>query len=286
MALNKQVWLAQLAENFYPDSSFLSKVTDLSAYVENNRIHMANAGIDPAVRINNKTYPVATSERVDSDLEFALDVFETENTLIRHIESVELSYNKLESVLKQHRATLQTAVAKKAVHAYAPNQNSEFTPVLRTTGEVVNGRKRLRFDDILTLKEAFDTALIPLERRYIVLHPSHVTDLLREDLELFKNLTEIHEGEPTKFAGFGFYSFPYMPTYDGGEKVAFDGKNTANFASVAFQSDEVMKSDGEVYMFLNMDDPKERGSIVGFEKRFVALPIRSKGVGAIVSDNA
>jgi hypothetical protein len=47
-----------------------------------------------------------------------------------------------------------------------------------------------------------------------------------------------------------------------------------------------MKSDGEVYMFLNMDDPKERGSIVGFEKRFVALPIRSKGVGAIVSDNA
>lgn len=286
MALNKQVWLSQLAENFYPDSSFLSKVTDLSAYVENNRIHMANAGIDPAVRINNKTYPVATSERVDSDLEFALDVFETENTLIRHIESVELSYDKLESVLKQHRATLQTAVSKKAIHAYAPNQNSEFTPVLRTTGEVVNGRKRLRFDDILTLKEAFDTALIPLEKRYIVLHPSHVTDLLREDLELFKNLTEIHEGEPTKFAGFGFYSFPYMPTYDGGEKVAFDGKSTANFASVAFQSDEVMKSDGEVYMFLNLDDPKERGSIVGFEKRFVGLPIRNKGIGAIVSDNA
>ena len=30
-------------------------------------------------------------------------------------------------------------------------------------------------------------------------------------------------------------------------------------------------------------NPKERATIVGFEKRFVAVPIRNKGLGAIVS---
>ncbi len=36
-------------------------------------------------------------------------------------------------------------------------------------------------------------------------------------------------------------------------------------------------------MYLTENDPKERGAIVGFDKRFVALPIRGKAVGAIVS---
>lgn len=283
MALNKQVWLKQISENFYPETSFLSKVVDLSGFVENNRIHMALAGIDPKVRINDKTYPIKDTERTDGESEFPLDTFETENTLIRHIEAVELSYNKLESVIKQHRATLQTAVAQKAIHAYAPNTDTTETPVLRTTGEVTNGRKRLRFDDILTLKEAFDGALVPLEKRYIVLHPSHVTDLLREDMQLFKELTEIKNGEPTKFAGFGFFSFPFMPTFYNGEKVAYTAEKTPHFASVAFHGDEVMKSDGDFKMFSNLDDVHERASIIGFEKRFIGMPIRGRGIGAIVS---
>ena len=44
-----------------------------------------------------------------------------------------------------------------------------------------------------------------------------------------------------------------------------------------------MKADGEVYMYIRMDDPELRGTIVGFDKRFIAVPIRNKGIGAIVS---
>lgn len=36
-------------------------------------------------------------------------------------------------------------------------------------------------------------------------------------------------------------------------------------------------------MYIRMDDPEERGTIVGFDKRFIAVPIRNKGIGAIVS---
>ena len=44
-----------------------------------------------------------------------------------------------------------------------------------------------------------------------------------------------------------------------------------------------MRADGEIYMYSRVDDPEERATIVGFDKRFIALPIRNKGVGAIVS---
>lgn len=289
MALNKEVWVHQLKENFYPNSSFLKHMTDFSSEVENNKIHIASAGIDPKVLINNKTYPINVAGRIDDDCVISLDKFETENTIVRRPEAIEYGYDKLESVLRQHRATLQKAVASKAAHAIAPDADTTFTPVITTSGEAVNGRKRLTFADILSLKERFDEVEIPLDKRYLILHPKHVTDLLVEDLTLFKDLTNITDGEPVKFAGFGCYSFPHMPTYtiSGGTctKIAYSEEKSANFASVAFFADEIMKADGEIYMYANEDDPKERATIVGFDKRFICMPIRNKGIGAIVSNN-
>lgn len=290
MALNKEIWIAQIKEGFYPNRIFLNKVMDYSAEVENDKIHFASAGIDPNVLINNSTYPIAIVGRQDIDNSIVLDKFETENTIVRRPEAIEYSYDKLESVIRQHRQVLQTSTAKKAAHAFAPTTDTADTPVIMTTGATTNGRKRITFDDILTLKERFDAALIPLEDRYLVLHPSHVSDLLREDINLFKELTNIKDGEPTQFAGFGCFQFPFMPTFtiDGGtcSKIAFGEQQSANFASVAFNAKEVMKADGEIYMYARYDDPEERATIVGFDKRFIALPIRGKGIGAIVSANA
>ena len=39
-------------------------------------------------------------------------------------------------------------------------------------------------------------------------------------------------------------------------------------------------------MYVDKDDPKERATIIGFEKRFIALPIRKKAIGAIVAKKA
>lgn len=287
MALNKQVWIKQILDGFYPDDSFLKKAVNYSQFVENDKLHIASAGIDPNVLINNTTYPIKVVGREDQDNEITLDKFETENTMVRRPDAIEYSYDKLESVIRQHRATLQKSVAMKAAHAFAPDADTNDTPIVTTTGETVNGRKRLTFADILTLKERFDDAEIPLEERYIILHPKHVSDLLLQDIKLFKNITDLQDGEPFKFAGFGCFSFPHMPTYKVVEselqKVPFAEAKTTQFASVAFYAKEVMRADGDIYMYSVEDDPKERATIVGFDKRFIALPIRGKGIGAIVS---
>mgnify|MGYP006969280768 CR=1 FL=1 len=130
-----------------------------------------------------------------------------------------------------------------------------------------------------------------MEQRYLVLAPLHVSDLLLQDIKLFKEATNMRDGKPFNFAGFNILQFSRMPKYElenGNYKKVPFGNATASksFCSFAFHGDEVMKADGQLYMYIRRDDPVERGTIVGFDKRFIAVPLRNKGVGAIVSDNA
>lgn len=284
--LRKEVWINQLLKNFYPDSSFLNYVKDFSPFVENNALNIADVGLDPEVLINNTAYPISVVKREDTPIRIELDVFETENTLVRHPEAIEYAYNQLESVLMGHRNMLRAATAIKAAHSYAPMGDATFTPVIRTSGEATNGRKRITIEDILQLKERFDSVDIPLEDRYLVLHPSHLTDLILLDTKSFKDLADVQNGVVKSLAGFGVLQTSKTAYYDNaGAKKSFGSVpvSTDGFCSFAFQSDEVMKADGVVKMYALENDPKERATIVGFEKRFVGLPFRNKGIGSIVS---
>lgn len=290
LKLEKEIWVSQIKENFYPDSSFLTYGQDFSALVENDAINMAEAGVDPNVLINNDTYPITVVQRADTPIRIALDKFETENTLVRRPDVIQYSYDQLESVIMGHRNQLRAKTAEKAAHAYAPAQDSAYTPVISTTGANSGTRKTITFDDILNLKERFDNMEIPLEQRFLVLHPSHVTDLIRLDTKGFKDITDVVNGQPKRFAGFGILQFSRMPVYDLNtmEKLGWGiaGGADSGFCSFAFQANEVMKADGEVYMYERVDDPEHRATVVGFDKRFIAVPIRNKGIGAIVSAKA
>lgn len=285
--LAKEVWVSQLTKNFYPDSSFLNHVKDFSGLVDNNAINMADVGVDPDVLINNTTYPIKVVQRVDKPIRIELDLFETENTLVRRPEVIEYSYDQLESVLMGHRNKLRARTAEKAAHAFAPQEDGEFTPIISTDGDTTNGRKRLTVENILYLKERFDDANIQLEKRFLILNPKHLSDLILFDVKAFKDLTDIVDGQPKRFAGFYILQTSITPKYNATslQKVAFaaETEDTDTFCSFAFQKEEVMKADGEVFMYANENDPQERGTIVGFDKRFIALPIRNKALGAIVS---
>lgn len=285
--LKKQIWTDQLMKNFYPDASFLAFSKNFTALVEYDKLHMAEVGVDPLVLINNTTYPINTTNRVDTPIEIELDLFETENTLVRSPDLVELSYDKLDSVVYGHKQALRTSTAMKAAHAYAPNSNTPFTPVIETSGEDNGeGFRRLTIKDILLLKRRFDDCDIPSDDRFIVLNPRHTEDLLLQDSNIFKDIFEMKEGKPRKFAGFNFLEFSKTPKYNAvtKEKIVFGalGENQT-YCSFAFHKDEVMRADGTVKMYANKDDAEKRATIIGFDKRFIALPIRNKGIGSIIA---
>lgn len=285
--LNKQIWTNQIQEKFYPETSFLNFARDFSTMVKNDKINMADAGFDPEVLINNTTYPIKIEKREDTPISIELNLFETTNTLVRKPEAIEYSYDQLESVIYGHRMALQTKTAVKAAHAYAPTENSVNTPIITTTGEDNGeGFKRLTVRDILKLKKGYDFLNIPFDMRYLVLDPNHLEDLILFDLKAFKDITDFVNGKPKRFAGFNILEFTQTPKYNATtlvKKPFFEEEaETDTFSSFAFCSSEVMKADGNVDMYERYNDPELRGTVVGFDKRFVAMPIRNKGIGAIV----
>jgi hypothetical protein len=286
--LNKQIWISQIMEKFYPEASFLNYAKDMTENVDFDKINLADCGFDPNVLVNNTTYPIAVVQRDDTPLSIELDLFETENTLVRSPDAVELAYNKLESVIYGHRMALRSKTGQKAAHAFAPSSDTVNTPVLVTTGDNNSERfKRLIPEDILRLKKKYDLLDVPYDNRYLVLDPNHVEDLILYDLKAFKDITDFKNGEPNRFAGFNILQYTKTPKYNVNTKVKLPwgalGDANTTFASFSFSSEEVMKADGTVNMFERVNDPELRATIVGFDKRFIALPIRNKAIGAIIA---
>jgi hypothetical protein len=286
--LNKEVWISQIMEKFYPEASFLNYAKDMSDHVENNKINLADCGFDPDVTIDAGVYPIEIAERTDSPLSIEMQLYETENTLVRSPEAVELAYDKLESVIYSHRMSLRSKAGNKAAHAYTPTADTANTPVLITTGDNNgDGFKRLLPEDILKLKKRYDILEVPYENRHLVLDPNHVEDLILYDLKAFKDITDFKDGKPNRFAGFNILQYTRNAKFNFStrQKLAFGAVADANtvFSSFSFSSEEVMKAMGDMKMYEKIDDPALRATIIGFDMRFIAMPLRNKAVGAIMA---
>lgn len=285
VGIAKEIWIDQIKEGFYPDTSFLSESEDYSEFVEYNKIHLAEAGIEPEVLIDNNVFPVPIETRTDIPLEIPLKTFDTKNTVVRNIEEKESSYNKMESVVRQHRNALRKKTAVFATHAWAPSSNAALTPVLKSTGDVnKQGLKRACFEDFLELDTQFRTMDVDPDSLIAILNPTHLADLRSEDMKLYKEILK-----DRKLFNFKLYFSAHTPYYTvaSGAKKAFGAAIDPAFdtqASIVYCKNEVMRADGDYEVFAKYKDPEQRGDVIGFQKRFIAMPIRGKYISAIFSD--
>lgn len=284
MAIEREKWIALIKEGFIPDTSFLSRSVDMSEFVDHNKIHLAEAGVDPKVLVDNATFPIPAAQRTDIPLELPLHTFDTENTIVRNVEEKESSYNKMNSVAQGHKRALLTQCASYAAHNWAPGQDAELTPVLEATG-AINARKRraLLFDDILRAQSWFISRDVPMESLVLVLNAAHLADLMAENMKRYKDMIE-----GRKIFGIDLYVTSVLPYYtmtDGVKKAygaAIDPAADTQ-ASLMYCDTEVMRAMGTTEMFAKYGDPGERGDVIGFQQRFTALPIRGKYTAALVS---
>lgn len=283
--LNKEIWLPEFMEGFYGDDSFISELRDMSAFVTNDVINLAEAGVNPDVLVNNTAYPVPYANRTDVPIALPLDTYDTENTLVQSIEIAELAYDKRASIIYGHKQALRMTFMQKAAHAIAPATDSALTPKIATTGtDNGSGLKKMKWSDVRDLQRRFDDAEIPVEGRIIVLSARHMEDLELEDVDRFNKVMD-----KGMICTFKIYTLAAgrLPRYNKttGAKVAYGAAaaSTDSVATIAFHKDEVMKSLGSDDMFLREKDPELRGDLIGFQKRALALPIRNKGIAAIYS---
>lgn len=139
-----EVWTGELVKQLRGGmtASWLDGVSDYSAAVNNEVVHLVDVGGDPDVLINNTTYPIAAQELEDGDIALGLDKFQTKKTAVSDDQLFAISYDKMGSVIERHGDAITIAKFKKAAHALAPNSNTAKTPVVPTSGEDDNGRKK------------------------------------------------------------------------------------------------------------------------------------------------
>lgn len=284
--LNKEIWIPEIIEKFYPDDSFLAHSKNLDAWVDNNTLHLQEAGIDPAVYIDNEQYPIPVAVRSDIPHEIVLKRFDTENTV--HINAIEIeeSAEKRQSVIEGHRNSLRQKFARLAAFNWAPIKNSDYTPVKAANGQKnLRGYKALTYQMVMDMELAFDELEVPPEERILVLNPLHAMDLRMQDIEMYKAFYN-----EKKLFSFTVTRSSLNPKYDGvtGQKLPWNAAVSANEApcSLFYYKDAVGRARGKVDMYSRLNDPQYRGDVVGFNMRGIATPVTGKYLAAVYSPKA
>ena len=290
----KEVWTGELVKALRAgmEATWLDGIPDNSSLVDNDVIHLVDVGVDPDVLINNTTYPIPLQALDDKDIAISLDKFQTKVTPITDDELYAISYQKMARVKESHANSLNDAKFQKAAHAMCPQGNSASTPVLKTSGDYVDGtsgRRRLTLKDVVSLKAAFDKAKIPTVGRRLVLCTDHVNDLLLVDQNFKDQYYNYTSGKIANLYGFEVYEFVNNPLYTmAGAKKALDATSTAGEyqASFAFYTQRVFKATGSTKMYYSdaATDPEYQRNKINFRHYFICMPKKQDACGVIMSD--
>ncbi len=300
MAIQKEIWMSSIVEGLFANNSFLSKAFNADEFVNAGKtVHIPNAGAPSGVVKNRSSFPATVSTRTEIDLTFNLDEFTTDPIRIPHADTVELSYNKRESVISQDRAKLIETVSNAFIKAWSPAS----TQVIRTTGtataahvpSATNYRKLLTKADVSAAMVQFNKDDVPADGRYLlldaVMHAQLLESLTDKEALAFYGAADIANGIIGKLYGFNVMMRSKAGRYTSAlaaKDWETSGAATDHGAALAWHINSVCRALGEVVMFDNMSDPTYYGDIYSFLIRAGGRPMRNdvKGLLAIVQDAA
>lgn len=299
--VNKEIWIDKLKENFYSNYDWLAGCEDWSEWVEFNTINFTVIGANPVILKNNVTWPIVAAQRTDTNSTIVLDTYDTTTTRVRNVEEIEAAVNKLESAVKQHRQSLIQEIVTECLWNMSPA--TAAAGAIAVTGAnraAVIGTQTtvcstMTISDIAGLQERWDALDFNQEGRVLILNPYHRADLMRQDALLFKQFTDLKQGQALDLFGIKVYTAANTPTYVKTTlaKKAYAGAldNTNDVvASPAFCQCEVMKAMGTTEMFWRKmeNNPEQRADEIGFQQRFKGVPQRTTNFyqQALVSNRA
>lgn len=297
MALNKQIWQNTIVENFFPENSFAAKSVDDSQYVSNKIVHIPNAGLPSGVKKNRTDYPASANHRGDHDKEYSIDEFTTDPVHITNAETVELSYDKRNSVISQDRQQLIMVAHESMLREWAKDAT-----IVRCTGKTVEPegetatgyRKTISKADVSRLQYMFNKSNIPVEGRYLLLdarmYQDLIDDLTEKELMAFQQSADVKRGIVGQLYGFNIMQRSSVLVENATHINDFGAEEAAadNLAGLAWQQDCVSRALGEVMMFANTNDATFYGDVYSFLVRAGGSKRRydNKGVIVIAQDAA
>lgn len=280
MAIQKEIWQADIKEKLFPDDSFLAQSEDESAFSDGKTVHLAVAGNNPATVRNRMTVPATVLRRTDSDNSYDLDEFTSDPTLIRDIEEIEVNYNKRQSVLGSHNKTLGLQVANWLQYRWAPTQAANM---IRTTGAdraaigttfgATGTRKKVQIANIFSLASLFDDMDLPQDGRNLLLPAAMYNDLVADNWTTLLQLqvqgaATLADNSLMMLFGFKIWrrGKNNLLTYTNAGTPVVRQPDAAtltsvNVAALAWHNQFVSRAKGDVKVYENIDDATYYGSV-------------------------
>ena len=300
MAVEKEIWMNHIVEGLFADNSFLSKAFDADEFVNQGKtVHIPNAGAPSNVVKNRNVFPAEVKSRADIDLTFDLDNYSTDPIKINLAETVELSYNKRESVLKQDKSKLQQEVSEGILFEWLKGA----TKNIKTTGaateahtdSATGNRKAFTKADVKKAMTQFNKDDIPAEQRYMlidaVMYDQLIDSLTDKEATAFHAAADIKNGVVGKLLTFNIMMRSRVARYTGAGQAKewkTGGAATDNAAGLAWHYDSICRAKGEIIMREDLNSPTYYGDIFAFEVRAGGRAMRNdvKGLLAIIQDTA
>lgn len=303
--IQTEVWVADIKEQLFPSNAFLANSIDDSVFADKKTVNLPQAGTLPNVERNRTILPAPIVNRNDSVVSYDLDQFTSDPSVVKNIDEVETSYDKRQSVLRQHINQLNLSIANwmqyhwSATVAAAIKRTTGSSRTAAVTGATGN-RKQLALADVFVLKQVMDDMEVPESGRVLLLPSFMYNDLLLAEKTSLTSLEFTGEARMTNgmlemLLGFRIYKRGknnVLSYTNAGTPVPRTPDATAltsaNAAALAWHPDFVRRALGEVLVYANENQAAYYGSLFSSEVRAGGRKAYSDGTGvvAIVEDAA
>jgi len=303
MAIQKEIWQNDIIEALWADNAFLNFAFNADQYVLAGKVvHIPQAGTSVSATTNRSSLPASVTIRTDTEINYSLDEITTDPILIPNADTVELSYDKRNSVLADSKQAISESAALNLLFKWNPTVAGN---IARTTGTAVaahtdsatGNRKAFCVADVKAANKQFNKWNIPTTDRYMILD-ADMYDQLMSDLSAtqyrdFSSSLDQANGVVGKLYSFNIMQRSNVARYTNATvpvpvSWATAGAATHNAAALAWHKNSVERALGMVDFFEKLGDPTYYGDIYSALVRVGGRIRRSdaKGILAIVQDTA
>lgn len=306
--LLKEAWLSDIQENFYQGIEWITNSIDHSSFINNNIIHIPQAGSDPEIVINPTSFPLTISQRDDTDLTYKVDAYVLKPKVITGIETFQIAYDKRMSVMAQNYAYLRQRIGRQTAFNWSTDAPAR---IIRTTGALTStvlapiatgNRRKLTINDLIKASLIMDRDFVPLDERYLLLDSGMYKELLEDPTLTRKDYVDkavLPTGVIDMLINFKIMTYSFPVIYDGGTNVRkplnpatglpVTPASTDNIGCIAWSKYALARALGEIKFSMKEDQPEYAGGdVLGCTVWYGSNPMRTdlKGVVNIVQASA
>lgn len=297
MAIEKEIWQNHIVGNLFKDNGFLNAMVNADQFVLQGKVvHIPQAGGTPTVVKNRSSLPATVTNRTDTDVTYSLDEFTSDPVKISNAETVELAYDKRESVLAESQAALRETIADSILVAVAP---SGTTRIIRTTGAAIVSHmtdatgNRLKFlpADLRKASKCLDIDGVSIEDRFCLMsadmYDQFVDALTETQYRDFSRVYDEKTGVIGQMYGITIFKRASVLGYTNAtppvvKAYGAAGAATDNDAVLVWQKNSVERAMGEIVAFEQTSNPTYYGDIYSFLVRMGGRKRRTDQKGVLV----